>query len=128
MKYLLIMQIDPAVLESLTEAQGREIETGHGRFMEEITRTGELIGTQALADPSRSAVVSVRDGATTVTDGPFVEAKEYMGGFYVVDVETPERAYELAATIPDAGIEGLAVEVRPVVFTAGFGLAGPEAS
>jgi hypothetical protein len=127
-KYLLIMQIDPAVLESLTEAQGREIETGHGRFMEEITRTGELIGTQALADPSRSAVVSVRDGATTVTDGPFVEAKEYMGGFYVIDVETPERAYELAAKIPDAGIEGLAVEVRPVVFTAGFGLTEPEAS
>ncbi|MCE3555311.1 YciI family protein [Pseudonocardia sp. RS11V-5] len=128
MKYLIIMQIDPAVLESLTEAQGREIEAGHGRFMEEITRTGEMIGTQALADPSRSAVVSVRNGATTVTDGPFVEAKEYMGGFYVVDVETPERAYELAAMIPDAAIEGLAIEVRPVVFTSGFGLTEPEAS
>jgi hypothetical protein len=128
MKYLFIMQVDPTVLESLTEAQGREIETGHGRFIDEITPTGELIGTQALADPSRSAVVSVRDGATTVTDGPFVEAKEYMGGFYVVDVETPERAYELAAKIPDAGIEGLAIEVRPVVYTAGFGLTEPEVS
>jgi hypothetical protein len=125
-KYLFIMQVDPAVLESLTEAQGREIGDGHTRFMEEITRTGELIGTQALADPSQSAVVAVRDGATTVTDGPFVEAKEYMGGFYVVDVETPERAYELAAKIPDTRIEGLAVEVRPVVFTAGFGLTEPE--
>ena len=111
MKYLLIMQIDPAVLESLTEAQGREIGTGHGRFMEEITRTGELIGTQALADPSRSAVVSVRDGATTVTDGPFVEAKEHIGGFYIVNAETLDDALRWAEKVVEA--TNHAIEVRP---------------
>jgi hypothetical protein len=61
----------------------------------------------------------VRDGQPVVTDGPYAEAKEYMAGFYLVDVESRERAYELAAKIPDAAVEGLAVEVRPVMFSAG---------
>jgi hypothetical protein len=128
MKYLLIMQIDPTVLENLTAEQSKAIEAGHGAFIDTITKSGELIGTQALADPSRSAVVASRGGTTVVTDGPFVEAKEYMGGFYVVDTETEERVRELAAMIPDTAIEGLAVEIRPVVFTMGFGLTEPEAS
>ena len=126
MKYLLIMQINPSTIEALSEAEREEIANGHGAFMETITASGEMVGTQALADPSQSAVVRVRDGARTVTDGPFLEAKEYMGGFYLVDCEGPERAYELAALIPDAAIPGLAVEVRPVMFTAGFGLGEPE--
>jgi hypothetical protein len=125
-KYLLIMQINPTTLEALSEAEREEIGNGHGAFMQTITASGEMVGTQALADPSQSAVVHVRDGATTVTDGPFVEAKEYMGGFYVVDCESRERAYELAALIPDAAVAGLGVEVRPVIFTAGFGLGEPE--
>ena len=126
MKYLLIMQINPSTIEALSEAEREEIANGHGALMETITASGEMVGTQALADPSQSAVVRVRDGARTVTDGPFLEAKEYMGGFYVVDCESAERAYELAALIPDAAIPGLGVEVRPVIFTAGFGLGEPE--
>jgi hypothetical protein len=54
-----------------------------------------------------------------VTDGPFLEAKEFMGGFYVVECATRERAIELAGLIPDSAIDGLGVEVRPIVFSAG---------
>jgi hypothetical protein len=54
-----------------------------------------------------------------VTDGPFVEAKEYLGGFYLIDCESKARAIELAAQIPDAAIEGLGVEVRQVMFADG---------
>jgi hypothetical protein len=54
-----------------------------------------------------------------VTDGPFLEAKEFMGGFYIVECETRERALELAGLIPDAGVEGMGIEVRPVMFSAG---------
>jgi len=61
----------------------------------------------------------VRGGQTVVTDGPYLEAKEHLGGFYLVDCENKERAIELAAQIPDAAIEGLGIEVRQVMFADG---------
>jgi hypothetical protein len=61
----------------------------------------------------------VRNGQPVVSDGPFAESKEYLGGFYLVDCESKERAIELAAQIPDAAVPGLGVEVRPVMFAAG---------
>jgi hypothetical protein len=119
MKFLLIMHINPEVLNALTEDEQKEIGDGHGKFMEAITNSGEMIITQALADPSQSAVVRARNGQTVVTDGPFLEAKEYMGGFYLVDCDSRERAIELAAMIPDTRVDGLGVEVRQVMFAAG---------
>jgi hypothetical protein len=118
-KYLLIMHQNPAVLDALTEEQMKAVMDGHGAFIDTIRESGELIITQALADPANSAVVRVRDGVPVVTDGPYLEAKEYLGGYYLVDCESRERALELAALIPDAGIEGLGIEVRPVMFSAG---------
>ncbi|MEJ3658429.1 YciI family protein [Actinomycetes bacterium KLBMP 9759] len=120
MKYLLIMHQNPAVFDALTEEQRNAVMEGHGAFIEAIKESGEMIGTQALGDPSNTVVVSVRNGSRVVTDGPYVEAKEYIGGFYFVDVESEERAYELAAMIPDAAVEGLGIEVRPVMFSAGM--------
>ena len=119
MKYLLIMHQNPAVLDALTEEQMKAVMDGHGAFIDTIRESGELIITQALADPANSAVVRVRDGVPVVTDGPYLEAKEYLGGYYLVDCESRERALELAALIPDSGIEGLGIEVRPVMFSAG---------
>jgi hypothetical protein len=122
MKFLLIMHVNPMIWEALTEEERNEVMTGHGAFMETIRTSGELLGSTALADPSASAVVRVRDGVPAVTDGPYLEAKEYLGGYYLVECENRERAHELAAMIPDARVEGLGIEVRPVVFSA-----GPEA-
>src|SRR5690242_15869727 len=119
MKFLISLHINPAVLEALTDEEQAAIGDGHGRFMAELKNAGELITTQALADPSQAAVVSVRNGQPVVTDGPFLEAKEYLGGFYLIDCENKERAIELAAQIPDAAIEGLGVEVRQVMFADG---------
>ena len=87
--------------------------------METITESGELITTQALADPSQSAVVRVRGGRPPSPTGPYLEAKEFLGGFYLIDCESRERALELAAMIPDAQVEGMGIEVRPVMFAAG---------
>lgn len=120
MKYLLIMNINPVIMDGLTDEQRTAIMEGHGAFMDTIRESGELIVTQALADPSTSTVVRARDGVQVITDGPFVEAKEYMGGFYLVDCESHARANELAAMIPDTRIEGLGVEVRAVMFSAGM--------
>jgi hypothetical protein len=119
MKFLISMHINPAVLDALTDEEKAAIGDGHGRFMEALKESGEMISTQALVDPSQAAVVRVRDGQRVVTDGPFVESKEYLGGFYLVDVEDKARAIELAAQIPDAAIEGLGIEVRQVMFADG---------
>lgn len=118
MKFLLIMNVNPQILDALTEEERNEITTGHGAFMDAIKASGEMLGTVALADPSQTATVRARAGVPAVTDGPFLEAKEFLGGYYLVDVESRERAVELAKMIPDTRIEGLAVEVRPVVFSA----------
>jgi hypothetical protein len=119
MKFLLIMHLNPEVWDGLTEDERTEIGDGHGAFIDAITKSGELITTQALADPSQSAVVRVRAGQPVVTDGPYLEAKEYLGGFYLIDCENRERALELAAMIPDAKVDGMGIEVRPVMFSAG---------
>src|ERR1022692_2425933 len=62
MKFLLSMHINPAVFDALTEEERNEIGDGHGAFIDTITKSGEMITTQALADPSQSAVVRVRGG------------------------------------------------------------------
>ncbi|MEV5961832.1 YciI family protein [Kribbella sp. NPDC051952] len=120
MKYLLVLNINPDVLAALSEAEQQAIGAGHGKFMETIKASGEFHSTVALKLPDQSAVVKVRNGVPAVTDGPFVESKEFLGGYYLIEAATPERAYELAAMIPDAGIEGLGVEVRPVEFSDGL--------
>ena len=119
MKFLLIMNINPAIMEQLTEAERQEIMAGHGEFMDTIRESGEMISTEALADPAQSSVVRVRGGVPVVTDGPYLEAKEFLGGYYLVDVASRERALELAAMIPDARFNGLGIEVRQVIFSGG---------
>ncbi|GAA3251356.1 YciI family protein [Dactylosporangium cerinum] len=115
MKYLLLIHMNPDVWATLTQTDVDEVMAGHDRFITTITESGEMVSTLALADPKESAVVRIRAGAETVTDGPYVEAKEFLAGFYLVECETKERAVELAAMIPDA--KWNAIEVRPIVFS-----------
>jgi hypothetical protein len=119
MKFLLTMHVNPDVMAALTEDEWKEIGEGHGAFMDAIQKSGELITTQALADPSQSVVVRVRGGQPVVTDGPYLEAKEHLGGFYLIDCDSMERAVELAALIPDAKVEGMGIEVRQVMYSNG---------
>jgi len=65
-------------------------------------------------------VVRTQNGVPAVTDGPYLEGKEFLAGYYVVECETKERALEVAAMIPDARVEGLGIEVRPVMFSDGM--------
>ncbi|MEV7908310.1 YciI family protein, partial [Streptomyces anulatus] len=58
-------------------------------------------------------------GLAWVSGGPFVEGEEYLAGYYVVECESTERAHAIAAMIPDTRIEGLGIEVRPIVFSVG---------
>ena len=117
MKYLLLIYNNPATYEAMPEQERNAIFADVDRIMDELTRSGEFVGGQGLADPSQSKTVRVRDGVPAVTDGPYVEAKEQMGGYLIVDCETPERAVEIAARWPDA--KYFAMEVRPIMDTAG---------
>jgi hypothetical protein len=119
MKFLLTMHMNPTVWNALTDDERNSIGNGHGAFIDTITKSGEMITTQALADPSQSVVVRVKNGQPAVTDGPYLEAKEYVGGFYLIDCESKARAVELAAMIPDASVDGMGIEVRQVMYSNG---------
>jgi len=119
MKYVIMLYPDAEVLAALSEEERNAIFQGHGDFMDAVKASGEFVGTFALAGPEQGAVVRVRGGVPAVTDGPYPEAKELVGGAYVIDVKDRDRAIELAALIPDAKVEGLGVEIRPVVFSEG---------
>jgi len=117
-KYLLMITVNPEIFESLSEDERQAVLAAHDAFQAPLRESGELVGFAALADPSNSTTVTVRDGVPAVTDGPYVEAKEFLAGFYIVDCETADRANELAARIPDA--ELTAIEVRPVMESTGL--------
>lgn len=118
-KYLILMQVDPTVLENLTSDQQSQLRSGHQEFIKATKESGEFLATHALADPAQSVTIRATGGTPEPTDGPYAESKEYMGGYYLIDVESKERAIELATQIPDAFIDGLALEVRPVMFSDG---------
>jgi hypothetical protein len=116
-KYLLVLHLNPEVMDALSEEEKQAVFSGHEKFMAVVKESGEMRGTVALAEPAKSAVVRVRDGAPAVTDGPYLESKEFLAGYYLLECESQDRAYELAAMIPDAGLDGMGVEVRPVVYS-----------
>ena len=78
----------------------------------ELRERGELVALEPLAAPKTTKVVRVREGVRAVTDGPYSEAKEQLAGFFLIDVDSPERAEEVAARIPEA--QFFAVELRPI--------------
>jgi hypothetical protein len=117
-KYLLMIYLNPTLFETLSQAERDAIFAGHDEFQKVLKDTGELVGFAALADPSTSKTVRVRDEEPAVTDGPYVEAKEFLAGYYVVECETAERAADLGAMIPDAKLT--AIEVRPVMESSGL--------
>ena len=91
------------------------------RFSHELKDAGELVGAEGLAAPGQARVVRARTGgAPEVTDGPFAEAKEFLAGYWIVDVESPERAYEIAGRASAAPGRGgvplnIPIEVREVM-------------
>ncbi|MER6950037.1 YciI family protein [Nonomuraea sp. NPDC000554] len=116
MKYLIMVYGNPesrAMWEAMPEADRYAGLRGHAELTERLAASGELIVSEALADPSRATRVQVSEGRTMPTDGPFAEVKEHLAGFYLVECASRERAVEYAAQVPEAAL-GL-VEVRPVV-------------
>lgn len=117
MKYMVLIASTPDGWDALPEDEQRALYGRIGEWWGEHTAAGRIVEGHQLQPADTATTVRIAaDGEVAVTDGPFVEAKEFLGGFYLVDVEDGARALELAKQIPDARIPGLAVEVRPVVF------------
>jgi hypothetical protein len=130
MKYLLLVYSNPENWEhpmflrnpeflAMSQDERDELTKQAEALHEEITESGELVVGAALADPMNAKTMRVRDGVPTTTDGPYLEAKEQLAGFFVLDCENLERATEVAARFPDARLAGAAVEVRPIMGSSG---------
>ena len=113
MKYMLLIFSNPENWGALGEVETKQVMDEYWTFTQEITQSGEFVSGEALQGPDTATVVRVRDTGRAVSDGPFVESKEVLAGYYVVDCKSLDRALELAAKIPDATMGG-GVEVRPV--------------
>jgi hypothetical protein len=108
-KYLLLIYNNP---DQVRNADFDALMRGHRTLYRELTTAGMLVSSAALSAAPDTATVRVHDGVTSVTDGPFLEAKEYLAGYYLVECESKQQAYEIAARVP-CGPTG-AVEVRAV--------------
>jgi hypothetical protein len=110
MKYLL--QIYPAT-DEFAGLSAREQEAIVGEYLA-VGQSPGVIGGEMLQPVETATTVRVQDGETLLTDGPFVDAKEHLGGYYLVDADDLDRALEIAARIAAARMGG-AIEVRPLV-------------
>ena len=116
MKYLILIYHNPEsrqLWESFSEAERADGLAAYAALTEQLAASGELIVSEALADPSLTVHVAVRDGQTIATDGPFAEVKEQLAGFFLVECESVERAVEIGASIPEASLA--LIEVRPIM-------------
>ena len=113
MRYLLLIytpEVDPAdVPPEVTQT----VRDGYNALTRDMRERGTLQAGEALQPTASATTVRVREGRSLVTDGPFAETKEALGGFYMVDVKDLDEALDIAARIPGAQFGG--VEVRPIL-------------
>jgi hypothetical protein len=117
MKYLLVIYDKPETRELFMSEEGKPLMEEMMALMDELRRSGEMVMTEGLADPSQTKTVKPENGVPVVTDGPLAEAKEHFGGFLLIDVENIERAVEIAKRFPGARMNP--VEVRPLMSEGG---------
>jgi len=113
MKYIAIIYGNKELWQSFPpDVAAKEIAEVN-EFNRRYQETGELLGAYGLGDELTARTVRVRHGVPAVTDGPYVEAKEFVSSFFLLDVESEARALEIAAEYPFASQN--AVEVWPVL-------------
>jgi len=113
MKYLLLIYGNQEKWDSIPAETWQQEIAKQDAFNKKYHATGELLGGYGLADAAAARLVRRKDGAPAVTDGPYLETKEYIASFYLLDCESEQRAYEIAADMPWADIEP--VEVWPIL-------------
>jgi hypothetical protein len=125
MKFMLLMHVPKESADCEPVAWSPDDAKAHGAYMhrmdQQLRQSGEHVGGEGLASPAKAKLVRAgKDGETVVTDGPFAETKEFLAGFWIVEVASPERAYAIAAEAsraPGPGGQPMSIpfEVRQVV-------------
>jgi hypothetical protein len=113
MQYLLLIYADEQSYWSLGDEERDALHTEYGAFTQSIQASGAMVGGGQLQPTSTATSVRIRNGETLVTDGPFAETKEQLGGYYVVEARDVDEAIALAERIPAA--RSGTIEVRPLV-------------
>ena len=113
MKYMLIMRATDEAVESFQDVDFEKIMEEMGRYNEAMISAGVLVAAEGLDDAAQGVVVDFSAEPPVVTDGPYGEAKELFGGFWILDVASKEEAVEWAKRAPMTG-PGLKTEIRRV--------------
>jgi hypothetical protein len=113
MKYLLTIYGDERRWNDISPEEGQRIMDAYWAFGAEIEAAGAFVAGEGLQPTATATTVRVRDGERLLTDGPFAETKEQLGGFYMLECKDLDEAIEWAAKIPGASTGS--VEVRPVM-------------
>jgi hypothetical protein len=111
-QYMIVINSVEKAQAKATVEQNKEVMAAYMKYSEELAASGAMRGGEALEPSSKGARISHKEGRRIVTDGPFAEAKEVVGGFYIIDVKTREEAIEWAAKCP--GAKYGTVELREV--------------
>jgi len=113
MRYLCTIYGDESQWSDATPEQMGAVLAAYNAFTEEARSAGVMAGGEGLESTSAATTVRVREGERVLSDGPFAETKEQLGGFYLLDCDSLDEAIEWAAKIPGAATGS--VEVRPVM-------------
>ena len=113
MKYLLMIYGDEHGFDQMSEDERHAVYKEYDDFANDLAAKGQMVGGDELHPTSSATTVRVRDGERLVTDGPFAETKEQLGGYYVIDAADMDEALKIAERIPSARYGS--IEVRPVV-------------
>ncbi len=112
MQYLLLVYTDPSLMDALPAGQYDAMMKGCLEKADDLQRAGTLVSFSQLEDADTARSVRIRDGQARVSDGPFAETKELLGGFNLIEADSIEDAVRLAAELPWAATG--CIEVRPV--------------
>lgn len=113
MRYLLLLYFDENHWDASPAEERQAAHLGYGRLTADLADSGKLGAGDALQRTQTATTVRVRDGEVLMTDGPYAETKEQLGGFYLIDAEDLDEAVQWATRVPAHG--NMAVEVRPIM-------------
>ena len=113
MKYMLLIYDDERVWERMSETERHRLFGEYMQFTERIKTSGQYHAGAPLQPVATATTVRVRDGQQLITDGPFAETREQLGGYYLIDAKDLNEAIAIAARIPSARLG--TIEVRPVM-------------
>ena len=112
MNYLLLIYTSEAEENALNETEMKKLMGEYTEFTKSIIQSGAFKAADRLRPVSSASTVRIRNGKTAITDGPFAETREQLGGYYLVDAKNLDEATAIAARIP--GARTGSIEVRPV--------------